>query len=184
MNSWTSTKIFCCRGFSKAELIIVCGIAGILSSIAIPALSNLAPDYRLKKASRILYSDMQSIKMRAIRENRIFRIEFLTDGSSSYRLIGPDNSVIKTVELSGNSPGSAVSYGSGNAAKAATVAGGKVPPDGVSYASNRVTFNPMGRGSMGYVYLQNSRGNSLAVGTWISGVIVIKRWNESTKSWE
>ncbi len=169
-----------CNGFTRLELIITCAIVGILATTAVPVFSTLVPDYRLKQAARILYSDMHFTKMRAIKEKSTCRIEFFASGSGFYRIIDPNDTVIKTVSLSDG--GSC--YGAGSASKAATTFGGAVPSDGISYNSNKTAFNSRGCGSSGYVYLENSRGNAYAVGTWPSGIIVIKRWNAERGKWE
>lgn len=54
-------------GFSILELMIVIAMIAILSGIAIPSISRLAPNYRIKAAARQLYSDMQNAKSEATR---------------------------------------------------------------------------------------------------------------------
>jgi hypothetical protein len=69
-----------------------------------------------------------------------------------------------------------VDYGSGNASFDATTDKKSLPEDNVSFGSNIVLFNPYGTGDAGYVYLENSRGSSYAVGALSSGVVLIKKW--------
>jgi hypothetical protein len=40
-------------------------------------------------------------------------------------------------------------------------------------------FNPRGTGSAGYVYLQNEKNTTYAVGTRSSGVILLRKWRGS-----
>ena len=89
--------------------------------------------------------------------------------------------VIKTVSLS--EYGSGLRYGPGGATRKV----GKNEPisSSVSYPGNRVVFNSraLTPGALGgYVYLQNDQGACYAVGTWSSGVIVLRKWNGS--AWE
>ena len=63
-------------GFTLIELMIAIAMIAILSGIAIPSLSNLAPNYRLKAAARELYSDMQNARIEAIKTNTNAIIQF------------------------------------------------------------------------------------------------------------
>jgi Tfp pilus assembly protein FimT len=164
--------------------MIVVFIICFLTAITIPAFSSLAPDYTLKRAVRTLCADMHLAKMTAIKENSTCRIEFIPHDHGSYRILHSDGLILKTVSLNYSDSGSAVGYGSGNASKSATVSGGSVPLDGISFNSNRAAFNSRGWGSSGYVYLENNKGSSFAIGAWSSGVIVIKKWDEKSNSWE
>ena len=66
------------KGFTLIEIVIVAAIIGILSAIAIPAISNWLPNYRLKSAARDLYSNMQKIKLEAAKRNVAVGITFTT----------------------------------------------------------------------------------------------------------
>ncbi len=178
------SKTTACSGFTRLELIITCCIVGILASTAVPVFSSLVPDYRLRSAVQELYANMHFAKMRAIKENRTCRIEFFTGECGYYTITDSDNTIIKTIDLCGADSDCTINYGCGNAVKGATTLGGSAPLDGISYNSNKAAFNSMGRGSQGYVYLENNRGNSYAIGTWTSGIIVIKKWDEKSHLWK
>jgi prepilin-type N-terminal cleavage/methylation domain-containing protein len=173
------------NGFTLMELMITIAILGLLISIAIPAYSSWLPSYRLKSAVHDLYSNMYQAKMMAIKENDDYRLIFTTMGDDCYFLERPDGSFEKEIYLSDYGSMGNITFGCGNATKKANSSGSPVEPDydGVSYNSNKATFNSMGLGSSGYVYLANSKGTAYAVGTWSSGVIVLKKWDESTGSW-
>ena len=178
-----SVNLFNVKGFSTIELIIFIAIAGILASVSIPVFSNWMPEHRLKVRVNELYGDMHLTKMRAIKENEKYKIVFSTESNASYSLVDSDGRIEKTVELSSNST-KKICFGCGNATKNATKSGGTPPSDGVSYRNNTVTFNPRGTGSTGYVYLDNCKGSSYAIGTLSSGIIRIKKWDKSSKAWK
>jgi prepilin-type N-terminal cleavage/methylation domain-containing protein len=173
------------QGFTLMDLIIALSILGILCSIAIPAYSSWLPDYELKNAVRDLYSNMHLAKMLSIKENKKYEIVFETNGTGSYRLVRPDGTTLKNVQFADYDRIGGIGYGRGKATKSAKDGGGPIPADGVSYQNNKIFFNPRGIASgMGYVYLGNQKGIAYALGTWIAGIIVVKKWSESKGKWE
>jgi prepilin-type N-terminal cleavage/methylation domain-containing protein len=179
-------------GFTLPELLTAGAILCILSCIAIPVLSQLYPDVRLKMAARELYGNMHLAKMGAVKENRKWRIVFFPEAGRytlwSYGSNGEwdggsgDDRNMKTIDLSGY--GSGVCFGEGAASRSATKPPGSVPEDGVSYNYNVAVFSPRGMANtLGYVYLTNDRQSGFAVGTITrAGVVVLKRW--SGTDWE
>ena len=172
------------RGFTLLQLIIIVGILGVLASIAIPQYSNWMPEYRLKSAARDLYSNMQLARLMAIKANKSYRLVFTTAGNGSYVVRRPDGTIEKRIDFRDYDSSGAIGYGGGNAIKNATRSGGPLPNDGISFHYNKATFNSRGTGSSGYVYLENSRGTAYAIGTLSSGLIVLKKWDDSASEWK
>ena len=175
-------------GFTLIELIVAFLILGIATSIAIPGFSRWLPGYRLKSASRELYANMQLAKMGAIRDRGEWAV-FLNVGSGVYEVWNGgadgdyseagDNNLEKSINLSDYESG--VNYGHGNA----TTPVGTTFGDEITFTGNTVVFNSRGMINSitgGYVYLQNNRNNTYAVGTLGTGVILMRTWTGT--AWE
>jgi Tfp pilus assembly protein FimT len=177
-------------GFTKVELLVVISILAISTSFAMPAFSRWLPNYRLKGAVRDLYSNLQLAKSAAIWDRGEWAVKFDKDGNSYQVVSGgtdrdysttDDNVVLKTVILPDY--GSGLSFGPGSATR--KVGQNEPIGDSVSFPGDRVVFNSRGMttGTFGgYAYLQNNRHTCYAVGTWSSGIVVLRKWNGS--AWE
>jgi prepilin-type N-terminal cleavage/methylation domain-containing protein len=171
------------QGFSLIEVLTVIAILAILSTIAIPAFSRWLPNYRLKGAARDLFSNIQLAKMGAVKDNGEWAVVFNTTGNSYQVVSGgtdrtysttADNVVEKTVTLSDY--GSGVRFGAGSSTP--PVVSGEV----TASSSNPVVFNSRGfaAGTNAVTaYLTNDRNSCYGIGTWVSGAVVLRKWNGS-----
>jgi len=118
------------RGFSIIELLAALTIAGILAGLALPGWNRLLPGQHLTSATRVVHSELQSIKMRAAAQNL------------SYRLVYTANSLEYSIEKNGN------------------LVSTKPLPDGVSITKGgTISFSPRGTASGNRVRLQSRDGS-------------------------
>jgi len=124
-------------GFTLVEILVVISILGVLAGIASVDWGGILSSYRLNAGVRQVYAELQRARMRAISENKRFRVEFFNDtekyqiqpetasGSGIYDTTGP------MVEL----------------------------PVGISLATDAtITFQPRGTADSGSARLCNSNG--------------------------
>ena len=180
-------------GFSLVELLVATVILAILASVAIPTFSAWLPGYRLKRAARDLYSNLQRAKLGAVNANETRGVFFeneVTPGRYSIWFLGPNrkwdqgggDDVQRNITVDLSKYGG-IDYGNGNAPT--NIQGNPfgpvityVTPDNVAIFSSRGTIN-----NLGYVYLCNTRGSAYAVGTPSqAGAIVMKKYTGS--GWE
>ena len=174
-------------GFTIVELVVALAIMGIAVSAAIPGFSRWLPGYRLKSAATELYSNFHLAKMRAVRDNAQWAIYF-DPNFDAYQVrygTGVDGAysdpggfaVDKTVILANY--GTGICFGHGNAT--GDLGGGW--DDDVTFLSNTVVFNPRGMANaQGYVYLQNDKNATYAVGALTTGLILMRKWTGA--AWE
>lgn len=179
-------------GITLVELIMVMAIIGVLAGVSLPFISAWLPDFRLKAASRDLFTQMQKVRMLAIKENKDWAIVFDTANnryhicddqgvdaswSSAADLTGTgDNNIVETIDLTVYQNG--IGYGHGAATTNATSGGGALPATEVSFPNDVIIFNPRGTVSQaGFVYFDH-RGNTstYAVGALTSGSVRLRKW--------
>jgi type II secretory pathway pseudopilin PulG len=171
-------------GLTLIELMAAVGVTAVLAGLAVPSIAALLPAYRLKRAATDLYSNMQFVKMSAVRNNTPWAIVF-DPAEEKYAVCSgrgedgswttlQDNTVVKTVFLAGY--GSGVGFGSGRASRPI---GGTFDADGITYripGANVLQFNARGTCGSGYVYLRNNEDGAFGVGTRWTGVVLMRRW--------
>ena len=67
------------NGFTMLELVVIIAILSILVVVAIPGFSRWLPNYRLRAATRDLFSNFQHAKLTAIKRHRTCAISFNQD---------------------------------------------------------------------------------------------------------
>lgn len=170
--------------FSLLELSIVISILSIFLYLSSPFFKTLIEKYKLKRLANELFLNLNRTKSLSIRENREASIFF--DVEKNLYSLNQTDRTPKTSKISQivylKDYGAYYGYGK---AKISAI-GSKFPDDSVSYQENRAVFNSYGMAkNLGYVYLTNDEGISYAVGTiTINGNIAMKKWNNTTNSWE
>lgn len=166
------------RGYSLAELMIVVAIIGTLASYA--KFNYSASNSRLNQAARDLYSNMQKIRMEAIKRYVTWGI-ICDNATETYVLCAYDTNTSTcdgdntTISLTDDySSGIQFGYGS-----ATIPVSGTLPTSGISYTNLTTYFDPQGLSpKKGYIYLQNDKGSTVAIGTSsLAGVVRIRKWN-------
>ncbi len=138
------------KGFTLLEVIVVIAIIGIVSAIAIPNYMSWVSDMRMKAAVRDLKSDMNTAKLRAIRENASVSMVFQT-ATSSYEIF-VDNGA------GGGVANNWVRDGGEIRLNLATLPAGVTLPEVVFNAETRFSFNGSGLPNVdGHVYMTNTK---------------------------
>jgi len=76
LTSHSRPPVPCSRGFTLLELLLVIVVLGVLSSLLFLRLAPLLSQTRLRSAVWQVATDLQAIRMKAIAQNRRFRVTF------------------------------------------------------------------------------------------------------------
>lgn len=73
-------------GFTLLELLIVIGITGMITVMAIPQMGEMYTEYQLRSATRDIISHLRRMKMRAIEENdrTVMKIDEANDSYATF----------------------------------------------------------------------------------------------------
>ena len=168
-------------GFTLVELMVALAIIAIMAAVGTSYTLAALPLYRLKGAARTLYSQMQQTRFNAVKENRVWRIDFpfppggaVTNDTYQIRSSGPDgildnaDDIVQTISLT--AIGSGVTFGAGNAAQTWN--------NGAITQRSNMTFQPSGFCDMGSIYLTNQDNSiAFAITSLISGSIKMRKYN-------
>jgi prepilin-type N-terminal cleavage/methylation domain-containing protein len=149
-------------GVTLIELIVVIAILGVLAAIVVPNFLSWLPKYRLKRAVRDLYSNMQLAKMAAIKNGSTRTIAYSSAGYT-ITIPGPPVVTVATVNLAND-------YGSGVQFNPA--------PGTAPFNETSIEFNARGMvsGDISPAYLSDADGSTrYRVRAMISGVIQLQR---------
>ncbi len=142
-------------GFTIIEIVLVLGVGMIMMAIAIPNLVAVLPGFRLSDGTRQVAKDLQVARMKAIAQNRKFRLNFVS--SSSYTVQSDQN-------------------GDGTIASTENESGPFSLPEGITATPLGATseFQPRGTASAsGTITLQNSNSQQKSVQISVVGRVSI-----------
>jgi len=166
-------------GFTLLELMIAVAIVAVLVSIAIPNISSTLPKIRLKSAARDLVSNLQKLRMEAVKENQSSRLVFdsgVSPGryffdSNSSGALDPGEVMVALVSYK-----SGIDFGLG-------ATGGNNWDSGPCIQVPFITFSSRGTANSGTVYLDNrNKDICYAVTILTTGSINIRQFNGT--QWE
>lgn len=143
-------------GFTLIELMIVVGLIGILSTVAVYSWQGYRNNNNLRTAARDIATDISNLKLRAVSEGVNYRITFST-ASNNYLIERGTSAGAPYTTVQTKSP-TAFGTGSGLSIYSANFAGGP-----------QVLFYTRGTISPGTVILRNSKGSQATITTNITG---------------
>lgn len=169
-------------GLTLAELMVSVAISTVIAAIGTSYTLAALPLFHLKKAARVLYSQMQQARLNAIKDNGQWQIVFPGGGAAAgtYQIVsggpnrvigGGDDIVVETVTLANY--GSGVTFGAGSAAQTWT--------NGAITQRPSMTFQTNGSCGLGSTYLTNQSNTiSYAITSTLAGSIKMRKYNGTT----
>jgi len=156
------------NAFSIIELMITMAIIGVVSAVSIPGFKQWSRNYNLQSAAIDLYSHMQMAKLGAVKENRLWNINFNPGGILGYE-------VRSSAQPPPAKPAKIVKFGEKYAGEILFAD----PTASKTYDAPTLSFNASGLSDKGYAYISNkSRSKYYRVGLPFStGSIRIEKWN-------
>jgi Tfp pilus assembly protein FimT len=155
------------NGFSIIDLVVAIAIAGVVSVISVPGLKQWSRNYNLQSAAMDLYSHMQKAKMGAVKENKLWTVNFNPGGLLGYEVHNSAGQTVKTVDFRTLYDGEVLF---------------KDPTAAKTFEHPIIAFNPSGlidQDNVGYAYISNkSKSKYYRVGLpSITGSVKIERWD-------
>ena len=155
------------NGFSIVDLMIAIAIAGIISVASIPSLKQWSRNYNLQSAAMDLYAHMQMAKIGAVKENKLWTVNFNPGGLLGYEVHNSAGQTVKTINFRTRYDNE-ILFIDPTAAK--------------TFEHPIVTFQPSGlidQNNLGYAYISNkSKSKYYRVGLpSITGSVRIEKWD-------
>jgi prepilin-type N-terminal cleavage/methylation domain-containing protein len=146
-------KVRTARGFSLVELIVVIGLIGILSAVALFGWRGYQDNVNLRTAAGEVMSDIASCKQRSVSEGVQYCLQF-TDGSPNY-------------SINASSCGAPTQ----TQAKNLTSFGSGLTISNTNFNSDQVSFLPRGTlsSNTGRIILTNSKNSTATITINITG---------------
>jgi type II secretory pathway pseudopilin PulG len=186
-------------GVTLKELVVTLAVIGVTTALGLPHLVEMIPNYRLTSAARSLVVQIHRARLRAINQSTICYFDFDLDGDGDLESEGcflwGDRNRNRRKELL--EKGDMV-FDLGLFPKLhlkaypAELGGPERGPnntkinagggDGVSFAQNRIKFNPDGTCSTGTIYLHNSKGRTFAIR--LRSNCLTQLWKHYGQGWE
>ena len=189
----------CARGVALLDVIFTCGLVAILATIAIPSLRASQDRDAAFLAARHLASRLNSARIEALRRNRVVALRFDPEdlGLVAAYADGDGDGVREQDVAAGIDAGiePALHVKQNFSTVAFRVAANVPAPDGNGVVvadsdpvrigkSNFVSFNPVGGGTSGTIYLAGDAGTQVAVRIFgATGRIRVLRFDPGTASW-
>ena len=186
------------QGTTVQEVLVTLGILSIMASAGGYGLSQALPNYRLSSAARSLFLHIQEARSRAAFQGTICYLDFDPDGDGD---VEPGQCVLWQ-DLNDNGERDPQekeepSFGLKEfphvhfKAYPSELGGPTRGPnnteidagggDGVSFAGNRIKFNPIGTCTSGTVYLHNQKGQTYAIRLRYNGLAQL--WRHNGEKW-
>jgi len=148
----TPEKARTARGFSLVELIIVIGLIGVLSTVAVFAWQGFRDNTNLRTAARDIATNISASKQRAVTEGIRYRLTFVAGGNSYTIAADPFTPALTQT-------------------KALTEFGPGLSIVSTNFALGQLTLLSRGTlsGSTGRVIVGNSRGSQATITVNVTG---------------
>jgi len=172
------------KGFTIIELVVIIVIMGVLALIAIPGFSRWLPNYRLRVATRDLFSNFQHAKLTAIKRHRTCAISFDQDiDTTTYDYVvyvdtgnnlelDANDEVLTKVLFSKRYEGVVFDTSKGGGDGIDFIDNNDNNPT-IGFLSNGFTIDNNGNPASGSVHLTNSNGREREVAVSAAGAISI-----------